>query len=91
MIPLEDRIQSLDVSLFDSILSETSPEDKHSLLLVQKCLRHRGEYVYLEIGSHLGGSIQTHFAVGFSNMQPLRFSLDEKARNPSFRNFPWVC
>ena len=31
------------------------------LLLVQDCVRSRGEYIYLEIGSHLGGTIQPHF------------------------------
>ena len=62
MIKIEDRIQLMDVSLFDGIASETSVEDRRSLLLIQKSLRDLGEYVYLEIGSHLGGSIQAHFA-----------------------------
>ncbi len=62
MSTIEDRIESLDVTLFGPIPSETSREDRHSLLSVQKSLRHRKEYVYLEIGSHLGGSLQVHFA-----------------------------
>ena len=55
------RIDSLDTSLFSSIASETSEEDRKALLLLQRCVRSSGQpYVYLEIGSHLGGTIQPH-------------------------------
>lgn len=61
MVAIDERIRSLDTSLFDSITSQTSDEDKKALLLLQRCVRSRGEYVYLEIGSHLGGTIQPFF------------------------------
>lgn len=55
------RIDRLDLSLFDGIDSQSSDEDKTGWLAVQRCLRQSQDgYVYLEIGSHLGGSIQQH-------------------------------
>jgi hypothetical protein len=57
----DDRISGLDIVLFSQILSQTTDADKRSLLAVQACTRDcLGEYVYLEIGSYLGGSIQPH-------------------------------
>ncbi len=58
-----DRINNLDVSLFAAIPTQTTSGDRRSLLAVQRATagRHK-EYVYLEIGSHLGGSIQPHLA-----------------------------
>ena len=57
----EARLDVLDVSLFDAILSGTSEQDRQALLELQRAVREAfGEYVYLEIGSHLGGSIQPH-------------------------------
>ena len=56
-----ERVESLDLSLFEKIGSETSTEDRRSLLAVQRVTtRRHARYVYLEIGSHLGGSIQPH-------------------------------
>jgi hypothetical protein len=60
MATLEERITSLDVGLFDAVPSETCPEDRESLLRLQRCVRRAGSYVYLEIGSHLGGTLQPH-------------------------------
>lgn len=55
------RIDQLDLSLFEAIPSQTSPEDRRSLLAVQSATaRKYKQYTYLEIGSHLGGSIQPH-------------------------------
>lgn len=55
------RIDELDLSLFAVIPSQTSDKDRRSLLAVQRAIGNkRGEYIYLEIGSHLGGSIQPH-------------------------------
>lgn len=56
-----EQVEALDLSLFEKIGSETSAEDRRSLLAVQRATaRRHGRYVYLEIGSHLGGSIQSH-------------------------------
>lgn len=60
--PSADRIEALDLSLFDRIPTQTTPEDRTSLLTIQRGLRRAGPYVYLEIGSHLGGTIQPHYA-----------------------------
>ena len=55
------RIDDLDLSLFETIESQTSAGDRRSLLAVQRAVaKRRGNYAYLEIGSHLGGSIQPH-------------------------------
>ncbi|MEE8458927.1 MAG: class I SAM-dependent methyltransferase [Phycisphaerales bacterium] len=56
-----DAVDALDVTLFDRIGSQTTADDRRSLLAVQRAVaRHFGAYTYLEIGSHLGGSIQPH-------------------------------
>jgi Methyltransferase domain len=60
MANLEDTIASLDVRLFDAVPSQTCREDRESLLRLQRCIRRTGSYVYLEIGSHLGGTLQPH-------------------------------
>jgi len=57
----ESRVGGLDATLFSKIMSQTTDADKKSLLAVQACVRASSEgYVYLEIGSYLGGSIQPH-------------------------------
>jgi len=50
----------LDTGLFDHIFSQTTLNDKRALLALQTANRERtsGGFVYLEIGSHLGGSLQ---------------------------------
>ncbi|MBN1531194.1 MAG: class I SAM-dependent methyltransferase [Spirochaetes bacterium] len=56
-----ERINSLDITLYDKILSETADVERRSLLAIQRTIAaDQGEYSYLEIGSHLGGSIQPH-------------------------------
>jgi Methyltransferase domain len=55
------RLESLDLELFAAIPSESSDNDKRSLLACQSAMRRlRPGYRYLEIGSYLGGSIQPH-------------------------------
>jgi hypothetical protein len=54
----EQQIQSLDLSLFGGAPSATSDADRITLLRLQRLVRNRGSYIYLEIGSHLGGTIQ---------------------------------
>jgi len=57
----DGRLAALDVTLFDSIPSQTTENDKRSLLACQLALRSMvSPYRYLEIGSYLGGSLQTH-------------------------------
>jgi hypothetical protein len=57
----ENRIHSLDVSLFDAIPSQSTPEDRRSLLSLQQAVRNQvPEYTYLEVGSYMGGSIQPY-------------------------------
>ncbi|MEO6221807.1 MAG: class I SAM-dependent methyltransferase, partial [Vicinamibacterales bacterium] len=56
-----ERLERLDTSLFEAIPSESTPWDRRSLLACQHAVRMRwSPYVYLEIGSHLGGSLQPH-------------------------------
>jgi hypothetical protein len=59
-ISFEDAIQSLDVRLLDPVESQTTAGDRKALLAVQRGLRTARTYRYLEIGSHLGGSVQQH-------------------------------
>lgn len=54
------RLNELDLGLFNTIPSQSSEEDRRAWLAVQRSMRSGGKYVYLEIGSHLGGSIQQH-------------------------------
>jgi methyltransferase family protein len=57
----EHRIGALDLSLFAAIYSQSDDGDKCSWLALQRTVRRsQKSYVYLEIGSHLGGSIQPH-------------------------------
>jgi hypothetical protein len=61
MKDIESKITSLDITLFDAIYSQSTPEDKLSFLMVQKAVRGLvSQYSYLEIGSHLGGTIQPY-------------------------------
>lgn len=54
-------IRELDLSLFQKIESQSTDADKRSLLACQLAVRSlKPGYRYLEIGSHLGGSIQPH-------------------------------
>jgi hypothetical protein len=55
-----DRIDQLDISLFDEIRAQLEPDDRRSLLALHaSCRAAFGTFSYLEIGSHLGGSLQT--------------------------------
>jgi hypothetical protein len=58
---IDGRLQALDVTLFAQIHSQSTANDRQSLLAIQSCARERVDgYVYLEIGSHMGGTIQPH-------------------------------
>src|SRR5205085_2760876 len=56
----QQKIDRQDISLFDFVLSQSTDNDKKSLLAVQSGLRERKSYVYLEIGSYRGGSLQPY-------------------------------
>jgi len=43
-LTLDERIEALDVSLFELVPSETSPEDRAALLLLHRSVRRRGPY-----------------------------------------------
>jgi hypothetical protein len=61
MTGFEQSINNLDLKLFEKISSQSSDNDKHSLLACQLATRElTAGYHYLEIGSYLGGSIQPH-------------------------------
>ena len=61
MINFEKTINELDLQLFEKIESQSTDQDKRSLLACELAVRELvPEYNYLEIGSHLGGSIQPH-------------------------------
>jgi hypothetical protein len=63
MNELISRIEKLNISVFDAVPSQTSVGDRRSLLAVQRAIaKMHAEYIYLEIGSHLGGTIQPYLA-----------------------------
>jgi len=54
-------ISALDLRLFEQIPSESTSSDRRSMLAYQLATRDLvNGYGYLEIGSHLGGSLQPH-------------------------------
>ena len=53
-----ERISEMDTSLFRQIESQTTEPDRQSLLALHAAIAERGPFEYLEIGSHLGGSLQ---------------------------------
>jgi hypothetical protein len=57
------RIAERDISLFGYIGSQTSDADRRSLLAVHDAMAKRAVgFSYLEIGSHLGGTLQVFIA-----------------------------
>jgi hypothetical protein len=57
--PFDLRLRSLDPTLFDHVPSETTESDRISLLALHNASRETyGTFSYLEIGSHVGGSLQ---------------------------------
>jgi hypothetical protein len=54
------RIDALDITLFDCIETQLNNSDKRSLLALESGFRQAyGRFRYVEIGSHLGGSLQS--------------------------------
>ncbi len=92
MNDFETKISELDISLFDAISSQSTDSDKESLLALQLAVRElTGNYNYLEIGSHLGGSIQPYLfdkrcsAVYSIDKRP-EFQPDERGLDYNYRN-----
>jgi hypothetical protein len=58
-VSFEERLESLDVELLGTIDTGLTAEDRRSLLALHlACRRTNSEFRWLEIGSHLGGSLQ---------------------------------
>lgn len=58
-----ERVGRLDVGLFHTVESQTSEDDRRSLLALQDAIATQlGSFSYLEIGSHLGGTLQPFLA-----------------------------
>ena len=89
MIDFEKAISDLDLGLFAQIESQSTDEDKRSLLACQFAVRKlRSEYNYLEIGSYLGGSIQPHL---LDDKCRRIYSIDKRpASQPDARGYDWV-
>jgi hypothetical protein len=54
------RINRLDLALFEHVPSQTTENERKALLALQSALRGLQSFVYLEIGSYLGGSLQPY-------------------------------
>jgi len=60
---LADRVAAGDIGLFAHIESQTTDDDRRSLLAVHNGVATRtSPFSYLEIGSHLGGTLQVVIA-----------------------------
>ncbi len=79
----------MDLSVFSTIESQSSEEDKKSFLACQAAVREiKGEYAYLEIGSYLGGSIQPHL---LDTKCRTIISIDKRPKTqPDERGFDWT-
>lgn len=61
MEDFDAKIENLDLKLFETIHSQTSDNDRQSLLACQKAVRALVPgYIFLEIGSYVGGSLQPY-------------------------------
>ncbi len=54
-------IETYDIKIFEGVYSQTTLDDRKTLLNIQNIIRDAGKYVYLEIGSYQGGTIQPHY------------------------------
>jgi hypothetical protein len=58
-----ERVAARDIGLFAHVGSQTSEADRRSLLAVHHALAEQaGSFAHLEIGSHLGGTLQAFVA-----------------------------
>jgi hypothetical protein len=86
MASIDDRINGLDASLFDHVVSQTLAEDKRSLLALQAAVRASGPYTYLEIGSFRGGSLQPYLV---DPVCERIISIDPRVSTPSDARSGW--
>jgi hypothetical protein len=62
-VSIDTRITAGDLGLFGYVKAQMSDDDRRAILAVQSALARRlGTFAYLEIGSHLGGSLQPFVA-----------------------------
>jgi len=89
MSDFEERINRLDIGLFDQIMSQSTDFDRASLLACELAVREMVDgYNYLEIGSYLGGSIQPHLS---DDKCRRIYSIDKRPESqPDARGFDWV-
>lgn len=89
MTDFETAINELDLDLFARIPSQSTAEDKRSLLAVEAAVRELcGDYNYLEIGSYLGGSIQPHL---LDDKCRRIYSIDKRpVSQPDARGYDWI-
>jgi hypothetical protein len=89
MDSIEERIQRLDTSLFSHVDSQSTDNDKRTLLALQAHFRvGREGFTYLEIGSYMGGSLQSCVVDG--QCQHI-VSIDPRPRSlPDDRGVTWT-
>ena len=88
LMNFEERVATLDWTLFDAIETQTTLNDRKSLLALQQaCVERHGQFAWLEIGSHLGGSLQ----VLIRDQRCVRIiSIDSRpASQPDERGLAW--
>jgi len=88
---VESKLNGLDLSLFP-VESQTTDDDKRSLLAIQILVRQIvPDYTYVEIGSHLGGTLAPHLVdarcrqIISIDKRPL-LQLDERGRSYDYDN-----
>lgn len=89
MSDFDQRIAALDISLFEKIPSQTTDEDKQTLLACELAVRAlKSDFNYLEIGSYLGGSIQPYL---LDDKCSRIYSVDKRPESqPDARGYDWV-
>jgi hypothetical protein len=93
MFDASQRIRSLDLSLFDAIPTQTTEADRRALLGVHRTVMNKhGRFAYLEIGSHLGGSIQPYLlnsaCLRIYSIDPRPFSQPDDRKKDCAVNYP---
>jgi hypothetical protein len=87
-VGFRDRVRALDVTLFEHVESQTTPDDRRSLLALHAALAETcGTFSCLEIGSFRGGSLQALVAdercTRITSIDPrTRFAPDDRPELP---------